>query len=331
MGVREAQEAFGLIRAAAEDSGEYYLIGWDPGAGKPAEYRRVQIRMRDRSLRARARDGYFARLGTIGPQTAPPERERMRQALTSAFRSGDLDLRLTASFQRQEAAGSYVASLVRIAASGVRFDQDAGGCWNARLELARALWPVDPGVPASDRIYASNIDVHACGEEAERMRRDGLIAAVEDRVPSPGAYQVRVAARNIGDEAAVGAATQFLAIPDLRQGGPALSGVTLWSGEGPPAAGADVSYRASREGDPGVRRFRTGDSVHYAVRVFGAAGELRLRVLREGQEVWSDATAKPVGLLELRDLAAGPYVLVLTASSGRGRPAEQSVDFEVTR
>jgi VWFA-related protein len=314
--VHDTSAALELLRTAAADAGGYYLIGWDPGEWKAQEYRRVQIRMRDRSLRARTREGYFARMGTAAPWQAAPASAQMRQALQSAFHSGDLEVSLTATFQRQEAAGSSVASLVHIPADGVRFEQDAGGCANARLEFARAIWPVDPGAPAGDRVYTSTLDVHACGDEAARMRRDGLVAAVEDRVPSPGAYQVRVAVR---DENRVGAATQFLAIPDLRQGGAAPAGLMLWSGEAPEAAKADVSYRASRGGDPAVRRFRADEEVRYTLR---SAREVRARVLREGIEVWA-TTAPGVGGA-LPRLAPGRYTFGVAAGA-----TAQWVDFEI--
>jgi hypothetical protein len=271
-----------------------------------------------------------------------------------------LEVNLSASFERQEAAGSYVDSLMHIAAKGVRFDQDAGGCWNARLELVRALWPVDPGIPSNDRVNTQILNLHTCGKIAERVMSEGFVAAVQDRVPSPGAYQVRVAVRNVGadDEFSfgpktlvrregtepvktlLGSATQFLVIPDLRRGGLAISGVTLWSGDAPATPMGDVAYRPADSGDPAVRRFQAGEEMRYSFRVFGGSAEaldVRLRVLRDGQEVAAApltlaAGGEARGVFPLAGLAPGDYLLGVAASIGPGKKAvkaEQWVDFAV--
>jgi VWFA-related protein len=362
----DSNGTFEQLRDAAEDTSGYYLIGWYPGADafkkqREVGYHRIQIRARNKGLRVRTREGYFARTGTAGPRQIFSAHEQMRQALVSPFHTGDLEVNLSASFDRQEAAGSYVDSLLHIAAKGVSFEQDMGGCWNARLELVRALWPVDLGIPPNDRVNTQILDVHTCGKTAERVMSEGLVAAVEDRVPSPGAYQVRVAVRNasadddfsFGPQTLVrregtqpvktllGSATQFLLIPDLRRKGLALSGLILWSGEAPPTPVADVAYRTAKPGDPAVRQFRTGEEMRYAFRVFGGeVGRLdvRLRVLRDGREVAAapaplSAEGEASGVFPLTGLMPGDYVLGVEASTapakGKAQRAEQWLDFAV--
>jgi hypothetical protein len=233
---------------------------------------------------------------------------------------------------------------MHIAARGVHFQEAADGCWNARLELVRAIWPVDPGIPQNDRVSTQMLDVHACGNQADRVRQEGIVATVEDRVPTPGGYQVRVAVRNAGagePKLALGSATQFLLIPDLHRGGLALSGLTLWSGDAPAAAEGDVSYRPAIAGDPAVRQFRAGDELRYSFRLFGAAPgalDVRVRVLRNGQEVIAAPVAAAsgdlfTGVLPLKGMAPGDYVIGVVAASGAGKAraqrAEQWVDFAV--
>ena len=332
LALHDSSAAFDQLREAWEDARSYYLIGWNPGAdafhappNRIVDYHRVQIRARDKSMRVRTRAAYAARAGTPMWPTAEP--------LLSPFHGGDLEVRLTAWFDRQQAAGSYVRSLIHIDAKGLRFEPDGDGCRKARLEISRALWAVDPGIPQSDRINSQPLNVRACGGDAELMRREGLIAAAEDRVPTPGAYQVRVAVRNAGAEE-VGTATQFLAIPDLKRGGLTIAGLTMWSGNAPAAPEADVSYRLPDPGDPGVRRFRTGDEVHYGFRILGGTptSEVRLRILRDGQEVYGLARAPMEGVLPLAGLAPGSYLLGVVASGGTTRKplrAEEWLSFTV--
>src|SRR5205085_11000780 len=137
----------------------------------------------------------------------------------------------------------------------------------------------DPGLPPSDRVTTQSLNMNVCGQTADRVRQDGFVASVEQRVPSPGAYQVRVAMRNEEPEAqpekiAVGAATQFLIVPDLRRSALALSGISVWTGDTPPAPTPDIAYRSARDRDPAVRRFTAGESVRYSFRVFGSPDEV---------------------------------------------------------
>ena len=338
----DCSSIFERLIEAAEESAAYYLIGWTPGPGtfrmdpkRELQYHRVQIRPRDHSLHVRTRDGFFSRTGSaeLLPTVTGPD--SIREMLDSPFGTGELDVRLTSSFQRQEAAGSYVSSMLEVAAQGLHFSQDTGGCWNARVEVARALRAVNPGMPVNDRVNSQVVDVHTCGAEAERVLAQGLVAAVEDRVPTAGAYQVRLAVRDASPGGASGTAAQFLAIPDLKTSGLALSGIRLWSGSAPPPETADVEWRHAGGGDPAVRRFAAGDEVHYSFRAFGdgaGAADVRLRVLRDGKEAAVVQPAALEGVMPLAGLPPGRYVVGAIASSAAGKKsghAEQWVDFEI--
>jgi hypothetical protein len=131
---------------------------------------------------------------------------------------------------------------------------------------------------------------------------------------------------------------QFLVIPDLKRTPLAISGVTLWTGDAPRPAAGDVAYRPASVGDPAVRRFRVGEEVRYDCRVFGAANDIRVRVLRGGKEI--AAASVPAGAggavngtLPLSGIEPGDYVLGIIASgaAAKGKPqrAEQWVDFEI--
>jgi hypothetical protein len=335
--LRQTTRAFDWLRESADSSG-YYLIGWRPGDDSPAGYHRIQIRTHDRKLQVRTREGYAARLGGLSGSQMPTPRAQMRHALASPFRSGDLEVRLTANFVRREAMGSYVDLLVHIAPEGVRFERRADGCWTARLEVARALWALNPGFAPSDRVNTDLIEVNACGDATERTRREGIVAAVRERAASPGAYRVRVAVRNADDQGTafpVGSAAQFLVVPDPRRGAPALSGISLWAGNAPLEAGGDVAYRPAADGDPAVRRFSRSDEVRYAFQAFGSVDDIRVSLLRDGQELQA-ATARSgdtglvSGRLPVAGLKAGAYVLHVSAARGKGAErTDEFVDFEI--
>lgn len=310
LSVRDSEATFDQLREAVAPG--YYLIGWN---GAEVDSHRIQIRARDKKLQVRARDGLLSE-----PVPASPH-DALRRALVSPLRSGDLDVRLTSVFVSQEAAGSYIDLFLHIAPKGVRFEQNARGCWSARLEVARALVPLDPGLAPSDRVNTSTVEWNGCADAADRARHDGLTASVRERVPLAGGHQVRVAVRNAG-ESAIGSATEFLMIPALAQSPVALSGLTIWSGDDTPAAGADVACGPAADGDAAVRRFSSRDKIRYAFQVFGSGADVQVTVLRDGREVLKADGGSLTGL------AAGNYVLHVAAIKGRER-ADQYLDFEM--
>jgi hypothetical protein len=267
--------------------------------------------MRDKGLRVRARDGALGALQSISARNA------LRRALVSPLRSGSLNLRLASSFVGQEAAGSYVDLLLHLDSEGVHFARDTGGCWTAPLELAVALWPLDPGLAPSDRVATHSLEARGCGERA------GFVIALRERVPLPGGYQVRVAIRNSGEQAA-GSASEVLWIPDLKRSPLALSGVTLWTGDAPSKPPPDPVIRPAADSDPAVRRFSAGGVVKYASQVFGNAAAVRAQVLRDGREV----SSSPGAAGSLSGLPPGQYMLHVSATRGRDR-ADQFRAFEI--
>src|SRR5208283_193112 len=66
--LHDKNDMYGQVKAAADDSEGYYLIGWYPGPDafvqKPhqtLDYHRIQIRLRGhKGLAVRTRDGFFA-------------------------------------------------------------------------------------------------------------------------------------------------------------------------------------------------------------------------------------------------------------------------------
>jgi hypothetical protein len=251
--------------------------------------------------------------------------EQMRRALVAPLGGGDLDVTLTAGFVRQEAAGSSLDLLLHIGTKGLRLEPATDGCSVARLEVMRALWPIDPGLAPSERVTTQPLEVTVCGAS-------GIVATVRDRVPSPGAYQARVAIRNLDHRTGVipiGSATQYLVVPNLAKEPLALSVPTVWSGEMPPPPAGDLTGGPARETHPAVRRIPAGGNLHYAVQVFGSAEDLRVRILRDAQEVSSTGGA-PSGSIPLTGLTPGRYVLQISATrKSRSDRADQYLDFEI--
>jgi VWFA-related protein len=312
------------IKEAVDDSAGYYLIGWYPGAGaferKKAgpDYHPVQIKVRRSGLTVRTRDGFFGTPGAGGPDKGRSAEAQMAEALFSPFRSGDLDVGLTPSFQQNKELGPYLETLVHVGSRGIVFQEDAKGCRTANLEIV--TWPLqlDPRLDSQGKATSRLAGFQFCGKTSERVIKDGIVCLVRDKAPKPGPYQARVAVRNAppgsghsvgspqraeaavanADRVPVGSASRFLQVPDIEKQGLALSGILLGA-EGALASvaaqpGAQELYRPTVEGDPAIRSFRAGGTLRYELRLFRATGassqatvQTQIKILREGQEVYS--------------------------------------------
>ncbi len=367
---------FGEVKAAADDSEGYYLIGWYPGpdafAHRPHEtmqYHPIRIRLRDRKGAAvRTRDGFFSWPGSVQKE-AYSAASQVRRALFSPFRSGGIDVRLTASVGYDDTAGAYIDSLLHILPKGVAFHDapDQMDCKLIDLEFLSTPMPLDLSKEPIEKIESHRPVVRLCGKALESVMNQGLVVTVRDPIAAPGPYQMRVAVRNLstGDGAAVGqqglvqrdsttpnqtvigSASQIIDVPNLKKEDFALTGITLWGGAGEkalPAPGA--AYRLLTAGDPAVRQFHAGETVKYLFRVVrgprkpAEAVGLLIKVAHEGKDVFASEprqvqTGETVeGWYKLdSSLEPGQYLLGFQARvpAPKSTPITEWIDFEIAK
>jgi hypothetical protein len=121
----------------------------------------------------------------------------------------------------------------------------------------------------------------------------------------------------------------------------AVAGLTLRGAAASPNQAGEVLVGVARAGDPAVRRFHAGDSLHYEFRLIqrGAESETRVEVLHEGKTIYTSdpVAAKPdapfSGVYRLDELVApGQYLLGVVARSPGAKDSQvvaQWADFEV--
>jgi VWFA-related protein len=352
-----------LDRIAADNSG-YYLVGWNPGAaafewkGQP-DYHKIQVKVRRTGLTVRTRAGFFGKPDTGRP--SPSARTQMDEALFSPFRSGDLDVDLAATFQHDDAAGSYVESLIHVRPRGIVFSDGQAGCRTAKLEVLTTAEPLEP---VSGEKGHANSQIEACGDSAEQVLRDGIVYSIPAPVSHPGPYDMRVAVRNVpaSEDApsigpaglvnrpqpdvkptmAIGSASEYVSVPDLRKTELALGGVFVRA-EGIPAQpgpGAGQSWWPALDGDAAVREFHPGDTIHYETHVFeggSGPGDVRdiqseLLVMREGVEVSHRPVSVERGEIEGNynldsDALPGQYLLRVTVAEGSGKKQREAAEW----
>jgi VWFA-related protein len=358
----------GAVRRVLEDQKGYYLIGFRPDdtifervRGR-MHFNSLQVKLKRPDLRVRTRSGF---IGVTDDEAKPVRRTRAQQlvaALTSPFASGDVRLRLTALFGGYVKNGAFVSSLMHIDMSNVRFTDEAEGWHKAVLDLVAFTFDADGNVVDQlDRTETLRVRKEAF----DAARRDGVVYTLQVPVRKPGAYQLRVAVRDVATEK-LGSASQFIEVPSLKKDRLSISGVLMQSGEysklhaAPAAPAPDGQPKAPDErlaqGGPALRRFRLGEDIDYYFNIYNPrldpAGrphlQTQLRIFRDGQPVF---TGKPAPLdlanqtdmkllhegtrVRLGGLAPGEYVLQvvvtdLLAPEKRSTVA-QWTDFEIIK
>ena len=364
--LHDSNDLSGELETIGDDSSGYYLVGWNPGAAAfqwkhEPEYHKIQVKVRRPGLTVRTRAGFFGKPDTGRP--SPSARTQMDEALFSPFRSGDLDVDLAATFQHDDAAGSYVESLIHVRPRGVVFSDGEAGCRTAKLEVLTTAEPLEPASGENGHVNSQMASIEACGDSAEQVLRDGIVYSIPAQVSHPGPYEMRVAVRNVppGEDAPsigpaglatrspagikptvpIGSASEYVDVPDLRKTDLALGGVSVRQ-EGlvaPLDLGAGQIWRPAVDGDPAVREFHPGDTIHYSTRVFEGGGQSgtqniqgELLVMCEGIEISRQPVTVGGGEIDGNynldsAAAAGQYLLRVTVAEGSGKKQREAAEW----
>lgn len=342
--------AQGIGRVLNDQKG-YYLIGYrpdeatfDPVTGR-RNFHRLDVRVKRAGLSVRTRAGFY---GIATENTRPVNRTRAQQllsAITSPFASGTLDLRLTSLFLNDTTYGSFVRSLIHVNGDSLTFTDEPDGGHKASVDVAVMTFDAT-GLAVDQRLRTETVVVR--DDEYKAALRNGLTFGINLPIKKPGAFQLRVAVRDAATEK-VGAANQFIEVPNLNKNRLTLSGLYLASNaaQASPNSAAQATAHAATlppgvnaaegqigeqdpQAGPAVRRFRPGMVIDYGyeaynVRLDSASGRPRLqtqvRLFHENQQVFAgkvlniagQPAAKRVvafGHLQLgQNLPPGDYVL----------------------
>jgi VWFA-related protein len=302
--IKNNNDLSGGIRRVLEDQKGYYLIGYrpdnatfDPRTGRRTFHKLTLKVERPGKYNVRMRNGFLG--FTDDERRAPVQRtlaQQMLGALTSPFGSTGVHLQLTSLFGNDPKVGSFMKSILHIDARDLTFTAEANGLHKCVFDVL-AMTFGDNGVPLdqSGRTYTLQLP------EAlyQRTQRGGLVYYVTVPIKKPGAYQLRISLRDSSTER-IGAASQFVEVPDLKKNRLALSGVAI-SGRMPeekttaaasakpepsaspagarqPEAGTNAAAAQDQEGvdqgnpeaSPAVRHFSRGMLMDYGFIIYNA-------------------------------------------------------------
>jgi len=341
----------GFERIVADNS-SYYVLGYYPTNEKrDGRFRKVEVRVTRAGVKVQARNGYTAPKGKPAAATAksdpkvPPE---VIDALANPIPASGVGLSVFAAPFVGPAPKASVAVAIELAPATLRFVEQ-NGKFNEDIDVhvlavdaagkmqdgGSTTVPLRLSVPTHDAVAANGFRV---------LRRLTL---------PPGRYQIRVAA-NESNGNAVGTVRHSLDVPDFSKAPLTLSGIaiTAKSATRMPTANADPQFKDVLPGAPTAsREFPRGDTLALFAEVYDNHPTPPHRVsigssilTDDGRELFAAADERSSDELQgkkggygytrelpLGDLAAGRYVLRVTAKSlaSDSGSATREVEFRI--
>lgn len=369
--IRNNNDINGGIRRVIDDQKGYYLIGYRPDDSTfdrvlgRRKFHKLSLKVkRPGKFNVRMRNGFF---GITDDERIPPRLttgEQMISALISPFGAAGVNLRLTSLYASDPKLGSIMRSFLHVNGRDLTFTKEADGWHKAVFDILAVTFG-DNGAVVDQLSRTQTMRVR--GEVYERVLKDGFTYHLTVPIKKAGAYQMRAALRDTSSER-IGAASQFIEVPDLKKNRLVVSGILVRgttlamfsqrvSSAGNEAIDGKEEERAPAGAGVAVRRFERGQVMEYGFEIYNAQLDAngkpnvrtQVRLFRNGQEIFSgevkplDTTNQPDlkrlvggGAMQLgMEMEPGEYVLQVIATDPlakeRYRTATQWIDFEITK
>jgi VWFA-related protein len=242
-----------------KDQAGYYLLGYRPSEetfNRKFHYIKAKVKRSGMSLRTRF--GFLGVTEEEAQRVKPTTRSAANLAVASPFAVQDIEVELTSFYAEDKDNAPVVRSFVYIDPKDVTFTR-VDGRYHASLELYGVIFG-DNGVIVEERADAATFNFSDA--DYEQITRDGIGIGFDMPAKRPGAYQVRVAARDKASSK-IGTAGQYMAVPDLKKKQQlAVSGIVLGT------LNPDKTIAKS-----GVRRFLAGSDLYYAYNLYNGIDE----------------------------------------------------------
>ena len=257
------------LKRILEDQSGYYLLGYRPSEETfNKTFHKIKAKVKRSGMTLRTRYGFFGvSAEEVANVKARPAAEKTNIALMSPFGSQDINIELLTLFANDKTTGSILRSFLYIDAQDLTFTPDAEGANVAKIDVNGILFG-DNGAIA-DR-HSQTVSMRLRGELYERALRTGIVLKFDMPVKKPGTYQFRVAARDVGSSR-IGAAGEFVSIPNLNDKQLALSGILLRLAV-PNEAGL-TSPNQENNTPSTLRSFAAGSRIEFACVIYNAISD----------------------------------------------------------
>jgi VWFA-related protein len=347
----------GGIRRILDDQ-SYYLIAYVPDEDtfdpKTHRFNKLLVKVSRPGVKVRYRSGFFGVSDEKMEEATggPTGQQKLFGALTSPFAVNQVPLRLNALFATGADGTSYVRTLLHINLSDIKFEDQPDRTKKAVLEILAIVFG-DNGavVEQSGKTYTLTFQPNVYA----KYLKEGLVYNYAIPVKKPGAYQLRLAIRDVATDK-VGSANQFVEVPNLKKDRLVLSGIVLqdltlddWKKQSTGQAFAGGSTTLT---DTSARQFKRGTVLNYALSIYnskpgsieGGNVESLIRVFRDGKMIFEGKPQKVpsfgpkshelLGSLVLgTEMGAGDYVLQVVVTDKLAKEkynsTSQFVQFEI--
>jgi VWFA-related protein len=335
-----------LERILEEQNG-YYLIGYRPTDETfNKKFHRITAKVKRSGMTLRTRYGFF---GYSEEDDVKRPESKTNLALASPFRAQDIDLEFTAFFANDKVAGSVIRSFLYLDAKDLTFVQ-ANGKYEAHIELHGVIFGDNGRV--EEQIQHDAV-MSLPEADYQRAVREGIRIRFDMPAKKPGAYQLRVAARDVASSR-IGSAGQFVGVPNLKNKHLAVSGIVLRG----VTDISDTESGAVASVSPALRRFVPNSEMQFALVVYNAAIDpaigrpnlvMETKLFRNDKRVQS-YPAVPVDMTNQTDpgrifatrivqlganLEPGNYYLLVEitdkTTKDKQPPIAQWIDFEIVK
>ncbi|HSE16739.1 MAG TPA: VWA domain-containing protein [Pyrinomonadaceae bacterium] len=281
-----------------EDQSGYYLLGYRPSDETfNRKFHHIKAKVKRSGMSLRTRFGFFGVTEDESAKTRLEARDLTNLALISPFAAQDINVDISSFFASDKSGSAVVRSFVYLDAKDMTFNV-VDGKQQASFELYGVLFGDNGSIAEQLKRGAT---VNLAPEDYEVAMRNGMQFTFDIPVKKPGAYQVRVATRDRTSNR-IGSASEFVAVPNLRDKRLAVSGVIL-------GTNSDPSGQALA--NPGARRFTPNSDVHFAYIIYNAANEtgalrnlvMQAKLFRDGKEVFAGPEVPVKALADQTDLS----------------------------
>ena len=328
-----------------EDQSGYYLIGYRPTDETfDRKFHHIKAKVKRSGMSLRTRFGFFGVSEEEAERKPPTVRDITNLALASPFAAQDVNVDIGAFFANDKTNGSVIRSFIYLDAKDMTFTP-VKGRQQASVDLHGVIFG-DNGRIVEQRMRGATISLSQ--SDYEIALNNGLQLTFDMTVKRPGAFQVRVAARDRASSR-IGSAGQFVDVPNLANKKFATSGVVL---------GVGIDDAKHELYNAGARRFAPNADVYFAFMIYNAANEtgalrnlvMQTKLFRDGKSVFSGpeeqvkAATNPgdlsrgfaSGVVRLPpDIEPGNYYLQVTIKEigvkDKVAPQVQWVDFEIQK
>ena len=335
--------SFELPRIMQDQSG-YYLIGYRPTSETfNRRFHHIKAKVKRSGMTVRTRYGFY---GVSEEEVKPVQLLNPRAtnlALMSPFGAQDIEVNLLSFFTDDKVVGPTARSFVYIDAKGLTF-QPSNNRHEAAIDLHGVVFG-DNGTVVEQ--LSRGVTLSLSEDDYQQAIHNGMSLRIDMPVKKPGAYQVRIATRDV-KSGKIGSAGQFVDVPDLKKKRLATSGIVL--GNVTAFTGRDVNEVLD---SIGPRSFDPNSDLHFALVAYNATSTSNLvmeaSLLRDGKSVYSGAEV-PIDVSKLTDpdrllingsirlgpeLELGDYYLqvVITDKSAKDKaaPLVQWIEFEIVK